>query len=211
MEAWTPPHDGRTRRHVLTHRGLRLLALRAGVAPEAYRRIYGVLDDMEQKTRRGLVFARANLAHTDGINRVYLALLGAAHIAGGTLQWRGEWACTHTYADGPRLHTLRPDAEGWYSGPEGAVPFFVEVDRGTTRLWRLATKFVQYYAPARPTRDHPSRSRAAWLASLCQQQCVQRMWPAPSGHQQEHRNARRGEPRQCNRQLREPLTTTRPA
>jgi hypothetical protein len=105
-----------------------------------------VLDDAEQKTRRGLAFARANLAHTDGINRVYLALLGAARIAGGTLQWRGEWACTHTYADGPRLHTLRPDAEGWYSGPEGAVHFFVEVDRGTTRLWRLATKFAQYYA-----------------------------------------------------------------
>lgn len=123
VEAWRPPHDRRTRRHVLTQRGLRLLALRASLTPAAYRRIYGVLDDTEEKMRHGLAFARANLAHTDGINRAFLALLAAARAEGGELEWRGEWACTHTFAKGSRLHTLRPDAEGTYIGPRRHAAF----------------------------------------------------------------------------------------
>jgi hypothetical protein len=68
-----------------------------GLTPQAYRRIYGALDDPHGEARRGTVSTRANLAHTDGINSVYLALLGATRLAGGELRWRGEWACTHTY------------------------------------------------------------------------------------------------------------------
>ena len=146
LAPWTPSGGPRGRRYVLTTRGLRLLARRAGLTPQAYRRIYGALDDTCGEARRGLVFARANLAHTDGINSVYLALLGATRLAGGELRWRGEWACTQTYLAGQRLHTLRPDAEGLFTGPAGALRFYVEVDRGTTRLWRLAGKLSQYYA-----------------------------------------------------------------
>jgi hypothetical protein len=146
LAPWTAAGGPRRRRYVLTTRGLHLLARRAGITPQAYRRIYGALDDACGEARRGLVFARANLAHTDGINRVYLALLGATRLAGGELRWRGEWACTHSYLAGQHLHTLRPDAEGLFMGPEGSLHFYVEVDRGTTRLWRLAGKLSQYYA-----------------------------------------------------------------
>ena len=128
--AWTPPGKRRTRRYVLMARGLRLLAARVGLAPDAYRHIYAALDETAGGARRGLRFAQRNLAHTDGINSVYLALLAAVRAAGGALQWRGEWACTQIYANGPRLHTLRPDAEGRYCGPVGPLHFFVEVDRG---------------------------------------------------------------------------------
>jgi len=144
VRSWTPPQDRRTRRHVLTRRGLRLLAQRAGVAMETHRRIHGVLGDAGGPTRRALDFARVNLFHTDGINRLYLALLGAVRAAGGELQWRGEWACTHPYLDESHRRTLRPDAEGVYTGPEGTLRFFVEVDRGTTQMWYLATKLAQY-------------------------------------------------------------------
>lgn len=62
------------------------------------------------------------------------------------MQWRGEWACTHAYEDGPRLRTLRPDAEETYTNPGGVLHFYLEVDRGTMRVWRLAAKLARYYA-----------------------------------------------------------------
>jgi len=142
----TPAHSRRVRRYVLTTRGLRFLATRVGVTPEAYRRIYGALDDRveTEKKRRGLRFAQRNLAHTDGINAVYLALLAAARTTDAELTWRGEWACAQTYEDGPDLRTLRPDAEVWYVGPGGTRELFVEVDRGTKRLDALQEKLAQY-------------------------------------------------------------------
>jgi len=141
-------YNRRVRRYVLTTRGLRFLAARVGVTPEAYRRIHGVLDDRVEtaKKRRGLRFAWGNLAHTDGINQVYLALLDAARATGAELAWRGEWACTQPYEDGPDLRTLRPDAEVRYAGPDGGRQFFVEVDRGTKRLDALQAKLAQYGA-----------------------------------------------------------------
>jgi DNA-binding MarR family transcriptional regulator len=142
--AWTPPGKRRTRRYVLTARGLRLLAARAGLAPDAYRRIYAALDETAGGARRGLRFAQRNLAHTDGINSVYLALLAAARAAGGSLTWRGEWACARRYPAGQRLRTLRPDAEARYAGPSGTHHLFVEVDRGTKRSHALAGQLTQY-------------------------------------------------------------------
>jgi hypothetical protein len=142
--AWTPPGKRRTRRYVLMARGLRLLAARAGLAPDAYRRIYAALDETAGGARRGLRFAQRNLAHTDGINSVYLALLAAARAAGGSLSWRGEWACARRYPAGQRLRTLRPDAEARYAGPTGTHHLFVEVDRGTKRSHALAGKLARY-------------------------------------------------------------------
>jgi len=167
VAAWMPPQDRRdrrdrrratrpacgrrVRRYVLTTRGLRLLAARGGIAPEAYRRIYGALDDRvenekEAKERRGIRFAQRYLAHTDGINGSYLALLAASRATGARLAWRGEWACTQKYEDGPDLCTLRPDAEARYAGPDGGRQIFVEVDRGTKRLDALQAKLAQYGA-----------------------------------------------------------------
>ncbi len=150
----SPVHNRRVRRYVLTTRGLRFLAARVGVTPEAYRRIHGVLDDRVEtaKKRRGLRFAWGNLAHTDGINQVYLALLDAARATGAELAWRGEWACTQPYEDGPDLCTLRPDAEARYAGPDGGRQFFVEVDRGTKRLDALQAKLARYGAYRAGTR-----------------------------------------------------------
>ncbi len=146
--AASPVHNRRVRRYVVTTRGLRFLAARVGVTPEAYRRIHGVLDDRVEtaKKRRGLRFARGNLAHTDGINAVYLTLLDAAHATSAELAWRGEWACTQPYEDGPDLCTLRPDAEARYAGPDGGRQLFVEVDRGTKRLDALQAKLARYGA-----------------------------------------------------------------
>src|SRR5205085_3467755 len=142
--AWTPPGKRRTRRYVLMVRGLRLLAARAGLAPDAYRRIYAALDDTATQVRRGLRFAQRNLAHTDGINSVYLALLAAARAAGRSVAWRGEWACARRYPAGQRLRTLRPDAEARYAGPTGTHHLFVEVDRGTKRSHAVAGQLAQY-------------------------------------------------------------------
>jgi len=147
----SPVHHRRVRRYVVTTRGLRFLAARVGVTPDAYRRIHGALDDRVEtakaaKKRRGLRFAWGNLAHTDGTNQVYLALLDAARATGAELAWRGEWACTQPYEDGPDLRTLRPDAEARYAGPDGGRPFFVEVDRGTKRLDALQAKLARYGA-----------------------------------------------------------------
>jgi hypothetical protein len=139
-----PPGRQRTRRYALTAQGLRLLAARAGLAPDAYRRIYAALDDAGRRARRGLSFAQRNLAHTDGINRAYLALLAAAEAACRSLDWRGEWACAQRYHDGERLRTLRPDAEAWYAGPGGTGHLFLEVDRGTKRSAATMAKLAQY-------------------------------------------------------------------
>jgi len=156
----SPVHHRRVRRYVVTTRGLRFLAARVGITPEAYRCIHGVLDDRAEtattaKKRRGLRFARGNLAHTDGINQVYLALLDAARTTSAEVTWRGEWACTQPYEDGPDLCTLRPDAEARYARPDGGRQFFVEVDRGTTRLEALQAKLARYDAyRAGTAQDH---------------------------------------------------------
>jgi hypothetical protein len=99
----------------------------------------------------GLAYARGNLDHTDGINACYLAFLTAARARGGRLQWRGEWACTHTYtaprrAERERTSTLRPDAELRCEGPGGPLYAFLEYDRATEAKERLAAKVAQYNA-----------------------------------------------------------------
>lgn len=140
---WTPPGKSRKARYVLSARGLRLLAMQAGLEPAAYRRIHAALDNTAGRARKGLRFAQRNLAHTEGINHAYLALFAAARTTGAALDWRGEWACAQRYLDRPHLRTLHPDAEARYTWP-GGQQLFVEVDRGTKRLRPLAAKLAQY-------------------------------------------------------------------
>lgn len=146
IAAWMLPGDRRACRHVLTARGVRLLAARSGVAPDTYRRLYGALDHATGRRRRALWFACRNLNHTDGLNRTYLALLAATRACGGDLVWRGEWACITRYPDGPRRGLLKPDAEVLYTGPGDRRRLFVELDRGTMRLPRLGAKLARYGA-----------------------------------------------------------------
>ncbi len=150
-QAWQPRQGGRAWRYSLTTRGTQFLAQEAALPATTYRRIAGLLDDAQRPGERGLSFARANLEHTDCIHRTFLAFLSATRARGGTLEWRGEWACTRTYCvvdryGRERLQTLRPDAELRYEGAGGPLHAFLEIDRGTTAAWRLANKIDQYNA-----------------------------------------------------------------
>ncbi len=145
-QAWQPRQG-----YSLTTRGTQLLAQEAALPATTYRRIAGLLDDARRPGERGLDFARANLEHTDGVQRAFLAFLLATRARGGALEWHGEWACTRAYRvvdrrRRARLQTLRPDAELRYTGPGGPLHAFLELDRGTTAAWRLANKVDQYDA-----------------------------------------------------------------
>jgi Replication-relaxation len=85
-------------------------------------------------------------AHADAIHDCYLALRQGAEERGGTVWWRGDWACPRTYRDGERLCTVRPDAEGGYGDATGWLSFYLELDRGTTSHRKVDRKLEHYYA-----------------------------------------------------------------
>lgn len=147
---WRPQRYGHAWRYSLTMAGTVLLAHTAGLAPADYRRAYGVLDDARRSGEHGLSYARSNIEHTDGINATYLSFLAASRARRGTLEWRGEWACTRTYhardrGGIERKQTLRPDAELRYDGADGSFRAFLEIDRDNESAKRLAGKVRQYY------------------------------------------------------------------
>jgi hypothetical protein len=111
-----------------------------------YRRLYGVLESRVTAARKGLPLLQRTLAHTDAIHDCYLALHQGADERGGTLWWRGDWACPRTYRDGERLCTVRPDAQGGYSDATGGLSFYLELDRGTTSHRKVDRKLAHYYA-----------------------------------------------------------------
>jgi hypothetical protein len=133
--------------HVATTRGLRLLAVGAGLAAATYARAVGALVET-RRTRRGdtqrLRFLRRTPAHTRGVSAAYLAFVQAARAVGGTLEWWGEWASTLTDEDNESPLRLRPDAAGVLILPAGRLAFFLEVDRGTTVTARLGAKLALY-------------------------------------------------------------------
>jgi len=150
-KVWRPRRHGHAWRYSLTTRGTALLAHAAGLTPGDYRHLYGVLDDARRSGEHGLSYACGNIEHTDGITAAYLAFLAAARARGGTLWWRGEWACTRTYRARDqrgveRKYTLRPDAELRYDGPGGIVRAFLEYDREQEAPKRFAGKVAQYNA-----------------------------------------------------------------
>ncbi len=156
--AWLPQRSGHAWRYSLTARGTTLLARAAGLAPSDYRQAYGALDDARRSGEHGLSYARTNLEHTDGITVAYLAFLAGARARGGTLGWRGEWACTRTYRARDRrgverTHTLRPDAELRYDGPDGRFRAYLEYDREREAPKRFAGKVAQYAAYRADTGD----------------------------------------------------------
>lgn len=157
-QVWRPQRHGHAWRYSLTMCGTALLAHGAGLSSADYRRLYGVLDDARRSGEHGLSYARGNIEHTDGINAAYLAFLAATRARGGTLWWRGEWACTRTYRAPDQWgveqkFTLRPDAELHYEGPGGPFRAFLEVDLATESAKRLAGKVTQYVNYCTDTHD----------------------------------------------------------
>jgi len=149
--AWLPRRSGHAWRYSLTARGTTLLARAAGLTPADYRHAYGVLDDARRSGEHGLSYARTNLEHTDGITAAYLVFLAGARARSGSLEWRGEWACTRTYHARDRrgaehTYTLRPDAELRYNGSGGHFRAFLEYDREREAPKRFAAKVAQYDA-----------------------------------------------------------------
>lgn len=160
--AWLTAHEltepnecqgERSGRYVLTRRGLRLLAAQADLPLTAYREAYGVLEDTDEGTQRGLDFAAANLAHTTALQDVFFAFLRVARARGTTLSWRWEWACTLTFDwEGERC-LLRPDADVMYEERDHRLRLFVELDRSTCPLGDIADQIARYCGYAQAARD----------------------------------------------------------
>lgn len=163
-----PQECGKERvgRYVLTERGLRLLAARAGVPVATYREAYGMLEDRELGVRHGLDFAAANLAHTTALQEVFLSFVRAARAQGGRLSWRGEWACVRTFEREGKQHLLRPDAEAEYADGAQHLHIIVELDRSTSPLGDIAAQLTRYHWYAQtlmdatlPGRHHSNQPR----------------------------------------------------
>jgi len=138
----------RTGRYVLTRRGLRLLAAQADLPTAMFREAYGVLEDTDEGTQRGLDFAAANLAHTTALQDVFFVFLRTARARAGSLSWRWEWACTRTFEwEGERC-LLRPDADAIYEESGRRLHLFVELDRSTCPLGDVADQLARYHGYA---------------------------------------------------------------
>lgn len=138
----------RTGRYVLTRRGLRVLAAQVDLSVAAYRDAYGVLEDTDEGTQRGLDFAAANLAHTTALQDVFFVFLCMARARGGSLSWRWEWACTRTFEwEGERC-LPRPDADVIYEASGRRLHLFVDLDRSTCPLGDIADQIARYHGYA---------------------------------------------------------------
>ena len=143
----------RAGRYVLTRRGLRLLAAQVDLPVAAYREAYGVLEDTDEGTQRGLDFAAANLAHTTALQDVFFVFLRTARARGGSLSWHWEWACTRTFEwEGERC-LLRPDADVIYEECGHRLHLFVELDRSTRSLADIEDQLRRYHRYAQATAD----------------------------------------------------------
>jgi hypothetical protein len=128
--------------HTASLAGIALLARRAGLRPREYGSLYRA--DAGDAPGGRLASLRRYLAHTHGVNEVYVYLARGARAAALPLAWYGEqraWLCL----DGRDTY-LKPDARG-VLGNHPRASFFLEYDRGTARAPDvLRAKFAAYYA-----------------------------------------------------------------
>jgi len=90
------------------------------------------------------------LAHTVGVNGFFCALVAhARHRRPGAAlaAWWSERACNDRWG-----HVVRPDGYGRWREHDQEVDFFLEYDRGSEPLERLAAKLVGYEELAAATR-----------------------------------------------------------
>ncbi|ONH34189.1 MULTISPECIES: replication-relaxation family protein [Protofrankia] len=89
------------------------------------------------------------LAHTLAVNNVFVSLIAHARQPGatGTLTaWWSETRCLHAVGD-----LARPDAYGAWREHGTDIGWYLELDRGTEPLRRLAAKLTDYHALATTT------------------------------------------------------------
>ena len=90
------------------------------------------------------------LAHTTGINGLFTTLIARARQPGSPERltaWWSETRCARHFGD-----IVRPDAYGrWHHQRAGTIEWFLEYDRGTEPLDKLARKLSPYQQLARTT------------------------------------------------------------
>jgi len=130
--------------HTASVAGVDLLARRAGLRAGRYGVLYRA--DAGDAPGGRLVALRQKLAHTRGVNDVYVYLVRGARAIGIPLSWYGEQRAWIRLGDGGDTFYLKPDARGTL-GHRPRVSFFLEYDRGTARDDEdLRVKFAAYYA-----------------------------------------------------------------
>jgi len=103
------------------------------------------IDVRELGYRRDKTLAIAHnqrLAHIIGVNGFYAALAAAAHRSHGQaqlLEWWPERRCRGAWGD-----IVRPDGYGRWREHDREVDFFLEYDRGSEPLDRVAAKLDPY-------------------------------------------------------------------
>lgn len=128
----------------LTAEGLAICAAQQGLSVALAVRITGLAGGGPERpigTRRLLV---AQLAHTVGVDRVFISLIragrrrsGAGH-DDGLIEWQNAAACSRGH--------LRPDGYGVYRHQGQLYGFFLEYDRGTMSARGYRRKFAAYAA-----------------------------------------------------------------
>jgi hypothetical protein len=99
-----------------------------------------------------LAYCRRYAEHTQEVQAVFVGFVCAAHAAANAGRdhvleaWQFEWAALRRYPHDGRWQTLRPDAYGRYRVARCVLAFFLEIDRGTSGLSALASKFAAYCA-----------------------------------------------------------------
>lgn len=122
--------------------GRRQLSTWLGLEPTTATRHHGLIGDGRGQVGRRRRLLRT-LAHTLGVNAVFVAFASAADAAtrqGGVDQlaeWRGAAACER--------RRCKPDSYGCYLRNGVSYGFFLEYDRGTEPGRKYAAKFRAYY------------------------------------------------------------------
>jgi hypothetical protein len=83
------------------------------------------------------------LAHTVGVNGFFTALVADARHGRSQGAWLAAWLSERVCADRWDV-VVRPDGFGRWRQHDRELPFFLEYDRGTEPLDRLAAKLVAY-------------------------------------------------------------------
>ena len=114
--------------------GAAVLAAERGIEPRG----------LDYRTDKALEIAHSQrLGHVVGVSGFFTTLVGyARHRRPGHAElaaWLSERQCADYWG-----HVVRPDGFGRWQEADHEIPFFLEYDRGTEPLDRLAAKLVAY-------------------------------------------------------------------
>ncbi len=104
------------------------------------------IDKVHWRTERSLALAKSqHLAHRVGVNGFFTSLIRAARMRPGCrlVEWRSERSWINQVRD---ASPTRPDGLGTWEENGSEVAFFLEYDRSTESLDRLAAKMPAYEA-----------------------------------------------------------------